>query len=148
MPRTVGYHLWNVGTFPLEERKQIVSEVSNEISHLKNSVALHGPGKEYDAIEHRIDVTKDRLRRLAAQLEQLDSPETTRYLRDWESSMLRYAELATCRGPRTQWYRQWVRCLSDARISRARGQQPGWNRCDTEFGEVCKCSRREATRMI
>jgi hypothetical protein len=94
LPRTVGYHLWDDGAFPLPERKQIAAEVGADVRHLKNSVAKHRPAEEFAAISHRMETTRDRLQRLARQLEQLGSPETARYLRRWEPSILRFAELA------------------------------------------------------
>jgi len=94
LPRTVSYHLWDDGAFPLAERKQIAAEVGADVRHLKNSVAKHRPAEEFAAISHRIETTRDRLQRLARQLEQLGSPETARYLRRWEPSILRFAELA------------------------------------------------------
>jgi len=41
--RTLGYKLWKDDAFPLPERKAIVSGVTDDLFHLKNSVALHAP---------------------------------------------------------------------------------------------------------
>ena len=94
LPRTVGYYLWDDDTFPLEERKQIAAEVAADVSHLRNSVAKHLSAGECDDIEYRTDKTRERLRRLARQLELLDSPQTARYIRTWESSILRFGRCA------------------------------------------------------
>jgi hypothetical protein len=94
VPRTTSYKLWEDGAFPLEKRKQIVSEVTNDLFHLKNSVEKHRPNEEWAAIRERIATTKQRMRHLAWQLEQLSSPKTARYLRRWLPSMVMFAEAA------------------------------------------------------
>ena len=83
-----------IGAFPLEERKQIVSEVTNDLFHLKNSVEKHRPNEEWAAIRERIATTKQRIRHLAWQVEQLSSPKTATYLRKWFPSMVMFAEAA------------------------------------------------------
>lgn len=52
--RTPGYKLWEDDAFPLSERKAIVSGVTNDLFHLKNSAALHAPRNERLAIHERI----------------------------------------------------------------------------------------------
>jgi len=52
--RTLGYTLWDDGVFSLDRRKEIVSEVIDEVFHLKNSVAKHRPAEEFAAIRSRI----------------------------------------------------------------------------------------------
>jgi len=56
--RTLGYTLWDDGVFSLDRRKEIVSEVIDEVFHLKNSVAKHRPAEEFAAIRSRIARTK------------------------------------------------------------------------------------------
>ncbi|EMA54317.1 transposase (ISH6) [Halococcus salifodinae DSM 8989] len=94
VPRTTSYKLWEDGAFCLEERNQIVSEVSNDLFHLKNSVEKHRPNEEWAAIRERIATTKQRIRHLAWQLDQLSSPKTATYLRRWLPSMMLFAEEA------------------------------------------------------
>ena len=94
LPRTLSHHLWDDGAFPLAEREQIVSEIQADVFHLKNSVEKHRSAKEFDAIAHRIEVTKDRLGQLAHQLKQLGSPTAAQYLRSWEDSIVRFGRLA------------------------------------------------------
>src|SRR5699024_8224441 len=94
VPRTTSYKLWEDGAFCLEERNQIVSEVSNDLFHLKNSVEKHRPNEEWAAIRSRIATTKQRIRHLAWQLDQLSSPKTATYLRRWLPSMTLFAEEA------------------------------------------------------
>jgi len=56
--RTLGYTLWDDGVFSLDRRKEIVSEVIDEVFHLKNSVAKHRPAEEFAAIRSRIARTE------------------------------------------------------------------------------------------
>jgi len=52
--RTLDYNLWDDGVFSLDRRNEIVSEVIDEVFHLKNSVAKHRPDEEFAAIRERI----------------------------------------------------------------------------------------------
>lgn len=92
--RTTSYKLWEDGAFPLAERKQIVSEVTDDLFHLKNSVEKHRPAEEWAAIRTRIATTRERITRLASQLDHLSCPKTAAYLRRWLSSMTTFAEAA------------------------------------------------------
>jgi hypothetical protein len=92
--RTLGYKLWEDGTFPLETRKAIASGVTNDLFHLKNSVALHAPKNERLAIRERIDQTLENLTKEAWRLEQQDSPKAAAYLRKWAEATVTFAELA------------------------------------------------------
>jgi len=95
VPRTLGYKLWNDGTLSLTDRKGIISEVTGELFHLKNSVEKHRPRKEYAAIRSRIARTKERIEKTAWQLEQLSSSKAASYLRRGLDSMITFAEDAT-----------------------------------------------------
>ncbi|TMT81386.1 ISH6 family transposase [Haloterrigena sp. H1] len=92
--RTLGYKLWKDDTFPLSERKAIVSGVTDDLFHLKNSVALHAPRNERLAIRERIDQTLENLGKEAWRLERQDSPKATAYLREWAEATVTFAELA------------------------------------------------------
>ncbi|WP_255191950.1 ISH6 family transposase [Natronobeatus ordinarius] len=92
--RTLKYKLWKDGTFPLEKRKEIASDVTNDLFHLKNSVALHAPKNERLAIRERIDQTLENLTKEAWRLEQQDSPKAAAYLRKWAQATVTFAELA------------------------------------------------------
>jgi hypothetical protein len=81
--RTLGYTLWKDGVFSLERRKEIVSEVIDEVFHLKNSVAKHRPEEEFAAIRERITRTRERLEKTAWQLSQYGSEKAAGYLRRW-----------------------------------------------------------------
>jgi hypothetical protein len=52
--RTLDYNLWDDGVFSLDRRTEIVSEVIDEVFHLKNSVETHRPAEEFAAIRDRI----------------------------------------------------------------------------------------------
>lgn len=88
------HKLWEDGAFSLEECKQIVSEVTNDFFHLKNSVENHRLSEEWAAIPERIATTNQRIRHLVWQLDQLSSPKTATYLRRWLPSMVLFAEEA------------------------------------------------------
>jgi len=92
--RTLGYKLWKDDAFPLSERKAIVSGVTDDLFHLKNSVALHAPRNERLAIRERIDQTLENLGKEAWRLERQDSPKATAYLREWAEATVTFAELA------------------------------------------------------
>jgi len=104
--RTLGYTLWDDGVFSLDRRKEIVSEVIDEVFHLKNSVAKHRPAEEFAAIRSRIARTRERLEKTAWQLEQFGSAKAAGYLRRWLPSIVTFAEHAVegsrFRGPRTR----------------------------------------------
>ena len=95
VPRTLGYKLWDDGALSLEDRKEIISEVSGELFHLKNSVEKHRPQEEYSAIRERIARTTERIEKTAWQLGQLSSPKAASYLREELDSMMTFAEDAT-----------------------------------------------------
>lgn len=92
--RTLGYKLWKDDAFDLDERKAIVAEVQEELFHLKNSVECHRPDQDWDAIRRRIDLTKSRLEKTIAQIDQSGSNRAAAYLRNWESSILTFATAA------------------------------------------------------
>jgi len=71
--RTLGYTLWDDGVFSLDRRKEIVSEVIDEVFHLKNSVAKHRPAEEFAAIRSRIARTRRAIREDSVATEQFRS---------------------------------------------------------------------------
>lgn len=68
------------GVFSLDRRKEIVSEVIDEVFHLKNPVAKHRPGKEFAAISERIARTTERIEKTARLLSQFGSEKASQYL--------------------------------------------------------------------
>jgi len=92
--RTLGYNLWDDGVFSLERRTEIVTEVIDEVFHLKNSVAKHRPEEEFAAIRERIARTTKRIERTAWQLSQFGSRKAAGYLRRWLPSIVTFAEQA------------------------------------------------------
>jgi hypothetical protein len=68
--RTLEYNLWDDGVFSVDRRNEIVSEVIDEVFHLKNSVAKHRPDEEFAAICERIARTTGRIEKTAWQLAQ------------------------------------------------------------------------------
>jgi hypothetical protein len=55
--------------FLLADRKQIVSEVTDDLFHLKHSVEKHRPAEEWEVIRSRIAIMRERLEKLAWELE-------------------------------------------------------------------------------
>ena len=94
VPRSLRHRLSVDGALSLETRKGIVSEVRDELLHLKNSVEKHRPEEEYSAIRERIARTRDRIEKTTWQLEQLGSEKAAAYLRQGLPSMLTFAEKA------------------------------------------------------
>ncbi len=92
--QTLGYKLWKDDAFPLSERKAIVAGVTDDLFHLKNSVALHAPRNERLAIRERIGQTLENLRKEPWRLERQDSPKAATYLREWAEATVTFAEFA------------------------------------------------------
>jgi len=92
--RTLGHNLWDDGVFSLERRTEIVTEVIDEVFHLKNSVAKHRPEEEFAAIRERIARTTERIEKTAWQLSQYGSRKAAGYLRRWLPSIVTFAEQA------------------------------------------------------
>jgi hypothetical protein len=92
--RTLDYNLWDDGIFSREDRTEIVSEVIDEVFHLKNSVATHKPAEEFAAIRERIARTTERIEKTAWQLSQFGSEKAAGYLQRWLPSMVTFAEHA------------------------------------------------------
>ena len=94
VPRSLRHRLSVDGVLDLETRKEIISEVSGELYHLKNSVEKHRPAEEYSAIRDRIARTRERIEKTTWQLEQLGSEKAAAYLRRGLPSMLTFAKKA------------------------------------------------------
>ncbi len=94
VPRSLRYWLSVDGVLSLETRKGIVSELRDELLHLKNSVEKHRPEEEYSAIRERIPRTRERIENTTWQLEQFCSEKAAAYLRQGLPSMVTFAEKA------------------------------------------------------
>lgn len=94
VPRSLRHRLSVDGVLSLEKRKGVVSEVRDELLHLKNSVETHRPKEEYQAIRERIARTRERIEKTVWQLGQFCSEEAAAYLRQGLPSMLTFAEEA------------------------------------------------------
>jgi replicative DNA helicase len=80
--------------FSLDRRNEIVSEVIDEVFHLKNSVAKHRPDEEFAAIRERIARTTERIEKTAWQLDQYGSEKGAGDLRRWVPPIVTFAEQA------------------------------------------------------
>jgi hypothetical protein len=123
--RTLGYNLWDDGVFSLDRRNEIVSEVIDEVFHLKNSVAKHRPEGEFAAIRKRIARTTERLEKTAWQLDQFGSAKAARYLRRWLPSIVTFAEQAV-EGFEVPWTSNPVERLMGEVSKRCKNQWMRW----------------------
>jgi len=126
--RTLDYNLWDDGVFSLDRRNEIVSEVIDEVFHLKNSVAKHRPDEEYAAIRERIARTTERIEKTAWQLDQYGSEKAAGYLRRWLPSIVTFAEQAV-EGFEVPWTSNPVERLMGEVSKRCKNQ---WMRWTTE----------------
>jgi len=94
VPRSLRHRLSVDGALELETRKEIISDVSGELFHLKNSVKKHRPEEEYSAIRKRIARTRERIEKTTWQLSQFGSEKAAAYLRQGLPSMQTFAEKA------------------------------------------------------
>ena len=129
--RTLGYTLWDDGVFPLDTRKEIVSEVVDELFHLKNSVAKHLPEEEFGAIRTRIARTTERIEKTAWQLSQVGSLKAAGYLRRWLPSMVAFAEHAL-EGFEVPWTSNPVERLMGEVSKRCKNQWMRWTETGLE----------------
>jgi hypothetical protein len=126
--RTLDYNLWDDGVFSLDRRNEIVSEVIDEVFHLKNSVAKHRPDEEFAAIRERIARTTERIEKTAWQLDQYGSEKAAGYLRRWLPSIVTFAEQAV-KGFEVPWTSNPVERLMGEVSKRCKNQ---WMRWTTE----------------
>jgi len=68
VPRTLRFDLWSDGMKDGKERRKILKTAVGLLAHLRNSVKLHLPKGEKEAVEHRIKQTIKEMRRLATLL--------------------------------------------------------------------------------
>ena len=123
--RTLDYNLWDDGVFSLDRRKEIVSEVIDEVFHLKNSVAKHRPDEEFAAIRERIARTTERLEKTAWQLDQYGSEKASGYLQRWMPSIVTFAEHAI-EGFEVPWTSNPVERLMGEVSKRCKNQWMRW----------------------
>ena len=111
--------------FSLDRRKEIVSEVIDEVFHLKNSVAKHRPEEEFAAIRERIARTTERIEKTAWQLDQFGSEKAARYLQRWVPSIVTLAEQAV-EGFEVPWTSNPVERLTGEVSKRCKNQWMRW----------------------
>ncbi len=111
--------------FSLDRRNEIVSEVIDEVFHLKNSVAKHRPNEEFAAIRQRIARTTERIEKIAWQLEQYGSEKAAGYLRRWLPSIVTFAEQAI-EGFEVPWTSNPVERLMGEVSKRCKNQWMRW----------------------
>ena len=122
--RTLDYDLWDDDVYSTEERAEIVSEVIDEVFHLKNSVEKHRPAEEFAAIRTRIARTEQRLEKTAWQLSQNGSGKAAGYLRRWLPSIVTFAE--AIEGFEVPWTSNSVERLMGEVSKRCKNQWMRW----------------------
>ncbi|MCQ4335064.1 ISH6 family transposase [Salinirubellus sp. GCM10025818] len=125
--RTLDYNLWDDGVFSLDRRNQIVSEVIEEVFHLKNSVIKHRPDEEFAVIRERITRTTERIEKTAWQLDQYGSEKAARYLRRWLPSIVTFAKQAI-EGFEVPWTSNPVERLMGEVSKRCKNQWMRWTK--------------------
>mgnify|MGYP000347922660 FL=1 len=123
--RTLDYNLWDDGVFSLDRRNEIVSEVIDEVLHLRNSVAKLRPDEEFAAIRERIARTTERIEKTAWQLDQYGSEKAAGYLRRWLPSIVTFAEQAV-EGFEVPWTSNPVERLMGEVSKRCKNQWMRW----------------------
>jgi hypothetical protein len=105
--RYTRHSLWLDGIHRGEQERAIVNTVVSILKHLKNSVALHLPNKEFEAVEHRIKQTIKEFRRLASRLNDIRLSKTAVFLRDICNNVTTFATLAI-KGIMIPWHNNLV----------------------------------------
>ncbi|MGI0128754.1 MAG: ISH6 family transposase [Thermoplasmata archaeon] len=92
--RYTGYALWLDGLKRGPEKDAIVRAVSSSLAHLRNSLALHLPRGEREAVETRIRQTTEEFRRLATLVREDRRWCTARFLERVSNQVTTFATLA------------------------------------------------------
>jgi hypothetical protein len=92
--RNTGFSLWQDGLKGGPEKAAILHTVSGLLAHLRNSVAVHLPRGEVEAIEHRIQQTTKEFRRLGTRLLQEGYWRTAAMLHRVSDQVTTFASLA------------------------------------------------------
>ena len=106
VPRGANQALWKDGA-NYDERRGVAKTVGGLLAHLRNSLKLHLPKGEREAVEHRIQQTTKEFRRLATLLEQKGYPLGAEFLRRVSGPVTAFATLAL-RGITIPWNSQLV----------------------------------------
>jgi len=91
--RNTGFALWEDGITG-ERKESIVDTVSGLLAHLRNSVNLHLPKGEKDAVEHRIKQTIKEFRRLSTNILNEGAKKAADFLRRMSDKVTVFATLA------------------------------------------------------
>ena len=92
--RYTGYSLWLDGMKRGPEKDELVRSVSRSLAHLRNSLALHLPKGEREAVRWRIHQTRVEFRQLSAQVREDRRWRTARFLERMSNSVTTFATLA------------------------------------------------------
>lgn len=92
--RYTGYALWLDGLKRGPEKSAIVGEVSRSLAHLRNSLALHLPRGEIEAVRYRIQQTTEEFRQLGGLVREDRRWRTARFLERMSNQVTTFATLA------------------------------------------------------
>lgn len=125
VPRTLRYNLWQDGMGQSDERKAIVQTAVGILSHLRNSLNLHLPKGESDAIRHRIKQTIKEFRRLATRIENEGYYKAAGFLRNSAVSVTTFATLAL-EGIQVPWHNNHLERLMGEVSKRCKHKWMSW----------------------
>ncbi|MGH9459820.1 MAG: ISH6 family transposase [Vicinamibacteria bacterium] len=123
--RYMPFVLWDDGKSKSDETDAIVSTVVAILEHLKNSLALHLPKGEAEAVLHRIKQTIKEFRRLATRLWNDGMRKTARFLRRASNSVTTFATLAL-QGIRIPWHNNLLERLMGEVSKRFKHKWMSW----------------------
>jgi len=89
-----GYDLWKDGLMKSEEKDGYIRTLKRILFHLINSVKLHLPKNEKEAVRHRIQQTTKELKRLATRLCERGFPKAANFIREISNTVTTFAVLA------------------------------------------------------
>jgi hypothetical protein len=123
--RNTGYALWEDGLKGGPERATIVRTVSGLLAHLRNSVDLHLPRGETEAVQHRIEQTTKEFRRLASRVSQYGYRRTAAMLHRVSDQVTTFAALAL-QGITVPWNSNLVERLMGTVSKRCKHKWMSW----------------------
>ena len=123
--RNTGFALWQDGLKGGPEKVAILRTVSGLLAHLRNSVALHLPLGEAEAVGHRIQQTTKEFRRLGTRLSQEGYWRTAAMLHRVSDQVTTFATLAL-QGITVPWNSNIVERVKGAVSKRTKHKWMSW----------------------
>ncbi|MHB8586400.1 MAG: ISH6 family transposase [Thermoplasmatota archaeon] len=123
--RYFGIALWQDGMKESPEKRALIGTLRTILEHLKNSLALHLPKGETDAIEHRIHQTTKEIRRLATRVQDDGWSKAALFLRRVSLTVVTFAELAL-KGITIPWHNNLLERLMGEVSKRCKHRWMSW----------------------